>query len=427
LAICALLVAGGSGFLVRAHQEDGGRLDGRFQLAVANRGTSHVASFNVDSVSSLVNALKSASGGDVISLAPGTYSGLALKNLTFNGGVTLTSADPAQQAVITDFTLTNVKGVTFSNLDLSTLDHPDFVAKGIGYWAFNIKGCDEIHFDNVKIHGSLDGDASNDVEGLSILNSTNVSVANTEFQQLERAMAIGQTQNVNVTGNHAHDLRSDGFDFAEVANVKIVGNLLHDFTPNGSDHPDAIQFWTSGTKTPSHDILISQNVILRGDGAYTQGIFLRDQLTTLPYERVTISDNLVVGTGYNGIRISGAKDLILARNELITFEGDNKTTLLVQRGEGISTTGNRGTAMAYDTSSGIIQTDNVTTMPVGDKGAAILNDWYNAHPDVTHVTQPPAVLPVPVVDFPSGTPPYVLPTMFPMTGYFGSGWQFSID
>jgi hypothetical protein len=355
-----------------------------------------LTSISVDSTAGLVSALKGAQAGDTILLAPGVYSDLSSKNLEikFDTPVTITSADPSHLAVITDFRLSGVQGLTFSNLEFATLDHSDTVAKK-SPWAFNFDKSSDIHFDHVKIHGSLDGDVSNDARGLAILNSENVSITNSEFQQLDRALAIGQTQNITVTGNNSHDLRSDGFDFAEVSNVQLTGNTFRDFTPAAGDHPDAIQFWTSGTKTASHDILISGNVILKGDGAYTQGIFLRDQIGTLPYERVIISNNLIVGTGYNGIRIQGATDLTLTGNELVTFAGDNKTWILIQGADRVFAAENKATAISFDKSTNVSQDGNVVTTAVDDHGVAAVEHWLDAHP--TSATWLDTRLPVAVV------------------------------
>ncbi|WP_293904492.1 right-handed parallel beta-helix repeat-containing protein, partial [Phenylobacterium sp.] len=280
----------------------------------------------MSSTASLTSALKAAVAGDTIKLAGGTYNGLNVGNLSYGTGITITSADASKPAIITDFSLANMHGVTFSNVQMATVDHPDVIAADTGYFAFKVsKGSSDISFDHVNFHGSVDGNAANDVMGLQIRDSSNISVTNSEFHDLARAMAVGQTDNIKIAGNNVHDLRSDGFDFAEVGHISITGNTFRNFTPTAGDHPDAIQFWTSGTTTASHDINISGNVIARGTGEYTQGIFLRDQVGTLHYEKVTISDNLIVGTGYSGIRVQGANGITISKNELVSFDGDNKT------------------------------------------------------------------------------------------------------
>jgi pectate lyase len=344
------------------------------------RGT-EMAVLVVASTSELQSALKAAQGGDTIELAPGTYTGLRFNgiNLKFDQLVTLTSADPTKPAVINDFAITGATNLRFANLTLATLDQPDKVAAGP--WAFSVTRSDSIFFDHVKVHGTLDGDASNDVRGLSIRESSNVSVTNSEFQQLDRALAIGQSQNVIVAFNTAHHLRSDGFNFAEVKNVSVKSNTLHTFNPVKDDHPDAIQFWTSGTKTPSTDIEVTGNIILKGGGGGTQGIFFRDQIGTLPFERVNIADNLIIGTGYNGIRVMGATDIKILRNELISFEGETKTFLLVQKADGVTAVDNKAVSISFDTSTNVSQSGSKTNSPVSDAGALALRKWVEAHPD----------------------------------------------
>lgn len=357
------------------------RILGGDPVRMASAGRPTVSDVHVDSTGTLVAALKAAQPGDVIKLAPGVYDDFGGKfSPRFDSPVTITSADPANPAVFTDFTLARAQGLIFKQVNFATLDHTDKIAEGVRYWAFKIVKSENIHFDQVHVHGSLDKNPGNDVMGIQVRDSANVSITNSTFEQLERAAAIGQTQGVNVSGNFVRDLRSDGFDFAEVINVRVVGNFLTNFVPVTGDHPDAIQFWTSGTKTASKDILISSNVIVRGEGEYVQGIFLRDQTGSMPYERVNIENNLIVGTGYNGIRIQGVKDLKLTSNELVSFAGENNTFLLIQGGDGVVATGNRAISISFDKSTGVLNDGNVITKAVDDAGAAAIRNWLEGNP-----------------------------------------------
>ncbi len=335
-----------------------------------------MATILVNSTSSLVSALNAAKSGDVIKLASGTYSGFTYGNKSFGEGVTITSLDPTKPAVITDFTLSNVQGVTFTQLELATIDRSKEVAEGLKHFAFKIqKNSSDITFDKVNVHGSLDGNPGNDVYGIQIRDSKNITVRDSEFHELQRALAIGQSQNVVVDGNTVYNIRSDGFNFAEVVNIEVTNNTFRDFNPAKGDHPDAIQFWTSSTKTPTTDVLISGNIILRGDGEYTQGIFMRDEVGTLPYQRVTISDNLIVGTGYNGIRIQGAEDLTLARNELISFAGDNQTLILIQGADRVVATDNQAISISFGNSTNVVESGNATNKFVKDFGLEAIQRW----------------------------------------------------
>ena len=342
------------------------------------KGGGDVNTVFVDSSAGLAQALKSASGGDVIKLAPGVYDGFSLKGVSFDSSVTIVSADESNRAVLSDFRITDVSGLTFQSLDFVTQNSVD--TKGGAHWAFSVVRGANIHFDRIHVHGSLDGDPSNDVQGINIRFGNNISVTNSEFQQLERGLSIGSADNVRVQGNNVHDLRSDGFNFAEVSYVEVRGNVFANFRPGEKDHPDAIQFWTAGTKEVSHDIVVAGNAVFRGDGGYTQGIFFRDQTKEMPFERVTISDNLLLNTGYNAIRVNGVKDLTLTNNTLVTGTGENKTWLRVSNGDGVVATGNRGSLIDFDADvTNLTASANTITREVSDLGAALRN-WMDANP-----------------------------------------------
>lgn len=345
-----------------------------------------------------MSALKLAGGGDTILLAPGVYSGLAIRNLSFATDVTITSADPDRLAVITDMQMHTVRNLTFTNLEF---------AANTGGFAYEIRNSDSIHLDRLFVHGSLDGNPQNDVSGIGFAASTNISITGSTFEQLNRGMAISDSSNIVMRGNVMHDLRSDGVDFAQVSNVQILNNTFRTFKPTPEDHPDAIQFWTSGTKVASHDILISGNVIMRGEGQATQGIFLRDEIGTLPYERVTIANNIIVGTGYNGIRVIGAKDLEITGNQLYSNPGDvNRTFMLVQNADGVRATDNTAVSITFEKVTGLTQASNVFNSAVGDEGVSMLRDWTLNHPETAASVRsflppapPPGLAPDPMSAF----------------------------
>ena len=366
------------------------------------QGIFRVAQIKVDSVTALTSALKSAQSGDTILLAPGAYSGAVVSGLSFASGITITSADPAHQAVLTNFKVVGSTGLTFTNLE--------FFAQAPATFAFQVNNSSNIHFDHISMHGSLDGNASNDASGLQIMGSSKITVTNSEFQQLARAIGVSTTNDVTIGNNYVHDIRSDGFDFAQVSFVKVIDNVLKNFAPGTTDHPDAIQFWTQGTTAASHDILISGNLILRGDGNTVQGIFMGDEVGTMPLERVTIANNLIVGTGYNAIRLNGAKDLTLTNNELITYQGDYKTFLLIQKADGVVATGNKAIAIAFDNSTNVVQSGNISTASVADHGQAALDAWFALHPEDKAVLSGVAPTPPPSTETSTEAPEPLPPT-----------------
>src|SRR6185437_8891671 len=261
----------------------------------ANTWGGRMATFNVSTAAQLSAALASAHAGDTILLASGTYSGLVLKNVHFSSAVTITSADLAHPATITDLIVNSCSGLTFSNLEVdessSTVTNP-----------FQILSSSNIQLSHLWIHGSLDNNPSDDPAGLFIRNSDHITVSGCEFEQLWHGAGFLDSNYLQFTRNSFHDIRSDGIRGGGSSFVTISDNSFTDFFPNfaAGDHPDAIQFWTTNTTASAHDITITDNVISRGTGAAVQGIFLRDQVGNLPYENVSITGNMLVGTAFNG-------------------------------------------------------------------------------------------------------------------------------
>ena len=334
-----------------------------------------MSNITVGSTAALSSALQSAQSGDTILLQAGTYTGLdyVFYNRSFAQGVTIASADPSHPATLTHFGVAGSNGLTFENVEL--------VTQSKGYFDFQVYKSSNIHFDHVSVHGSMDGNPQDDIEGISFQGSTNVSVTNSEFQQLERAMTFGSSNNVTVANNNVHNIEITGVSFGQVGNVTVSGNSFSNFDPVvGVDHPDAIQFLTSGTTASSHDISITNNVIFRGTGGATQGIFLRDQVGTLPYLNVNIADNLIDGTGYGGIAVGSAHGVTVTGNVLISLNGvSDMTPLQVFDSANVTLTNNQAANYGTDGDTGLAQSGDILNTAVADGGVAALNTWLATH------------------------------------------------
>jgi hypothetical protein len=333
-----------------------------------------MSNVTVSTTAGLEAALKSAHSGDTILLQAGTYSGVSIANLTFASGVTVTSADVNHQAVITDMNVQNVNGLTLSQIE--------FNETGTGY---NISKSENITFNHDYVHGALGGNVQSAPNGLSFLDSSNVTVENSEFTQLKTAIGIGantltQVDNINVLNNNIHDLSRAGVVLAGASEVNVSGNLISGITAADGTHPDAIQFFTTGTTQASQDINVSNNVILKGDGVATQGIFFRDQVGDLHFQNVTIDNNLVVGTGYDGISVNGVNGASISGNELISNPGaTNNTWMLVTNGSNVTSTDNSAQSISFTGVTNVKETGDILNAPVTDGGLAAVEGWASTH------------------------------------------------
>ena len=240
----------------------------------------------VSTTSALVAAIKASQPGDTVLLTGGNYSFMSISGVNFGTDVTIASQDPANPAKITGFSINYSSGLAFQ--DIEFISSP---ANGAN--PLSVFGSQDIHFDRVYVHGSLDGNPGNDSGGILVRSSSNVSITNSEFEQLYWGVNHVSADNLTISGNTFHDLRMDGVRGVGSSFVTIDSNSFTDFYPLAGDHADAIQFWTAGSTVAATDIVISNNIIARGGGAYVQGVFMRDELNTLHYDRVTITGNLI--------------------------------------------------------------------------------------------------------------------------------------
>jgi len=287
-------------------------------------GPGETFSFMITTVSTtaaLNSALASARPGDVIQLATGTYSGVAITARNFASDVTITSVDPSAPAVIRGgMVVTSSSGLTFTGLEF------DSTGATSGQ-PFVVSDSRDIHFANVSVHGSMDGNPKNDGGGLFFRRSTDVSVDASEFQQLSQGVQHMNSNVLSVTNSSFHDLRVDGIMGGGSSNVTLGANSFRDFYPAAGDHPDAIQFFTSATTTAARDITIINNQIVRGVGSKIQGIFIRDEMGDQVYDRLTISGNLVSGTSYHGVTLLHATNSVISKNVVQGFT-DMKSWIL---------------------------------------------------------------------------------------------------
>jgi hypothetical protein len=335
--------------------------------------------------SNFAKVLGAAHPGDNIALAPGAYPNLIVKGVSFAHPVTITSSNPKTPAVISEMTILGAEGLLFRNVEI--------VAPSKG-WAVIAMKSSRIGFDHVFVHGSLDDDASNDGGGLSFLNTSDVTVTYSEFAQLRQGVSdgasrlvvdgqitVGTPTKALIQGNYIHDVMKSGMVFAGVSDVTITGNTIRNIRIVPPQHPDAIQFFTTGTLVAAHDIVVSDNLIDRGKGEATQGIFFRDQVGTIHYEHVKVSDNLVVGTGYGGIYMEGVNDAEITGNELTSEPGrTNLTFFLIQHADKVRAINNRAVAISFDKVTGLTEAGDKVTQPTDDHGAAVLVAWRLRHP-----------------------------------------------
>lgn len=298
-----------------------------------------MANLTVSNLTQLYSALASCKGGETILLSGGDYGDMTLNlqtkfNFKFPSDVTIKSADAGNPAT---FSSVNINGAQHLAFDGINFDYEFKPGDTNQTRSFQFGGCTDLTIRNSTFDGDLASGVSATDDGLgftiglSVRTSTNVLIENCESSQFYRGMVFGDSKNVTVRGNDLHDLRMDGMNFSNMQDVLIEKNYIHDF--NGSsistDHRDMIQFWTTGTKTPSTDITIRDNVLDIGEGTWTQSIFMRNEEVDngragkeMFYKNVLIENNTITNAHTNGIALGETAGLTIRNNSVLHADGD---------------------------------------------------------------------------------------------------------
>jgi len=293
--------------------------------------------YTVQDSAGLYEALAKAQGGDDIRLASGDYGDLVLNSrsgfsVTFDAEVTITSLDVNNPASFSGMRLDDVSNLTFDNVVFDyTFDSSDYL------WSkpFEIKDSDSITISNSLFEGDVASglgtvdDGYGYAMGLSVTGANNLVLDGNEFTTWHRGLVVRDSTDVSITDNDVHSIRSDGMDFVDIQGITIEGNYIHDFktSPDSSDHADMIQFWTTGTDTPSTDIVISNNILDIGDGDWTQSIFMRNGVVDtgqageeMFYQNILIEQNTILNGHTHGITVGETDGLTIRNNTVLSID-----------------------------------------------------------------------------------------------------------
>jgi parallel beta-helix repeat protein len=319
----------------------------------------------------LWSALTTAHNGDTILLAPGSYAPITLQNFNFSGTVTVQSADSSNLAVLNGLKVINSSGLTFNNFDMPIAD-----ANGTGAY---VLGSQNITLSGLQVHGTTPGLYAG--LGAMVRDSSGVTITASDFTQIGSGIAYLNSDDVTLTNNNIHNIQTDGM-VGSSTHMLIQGNTFSTFHPAVGDHPDAIQFFGAADGTPSSDIVISDNVIVRGAGDVYQGIF------TEATNNITITGNAMTGTMYNGISVYGA-DNALIQDNFVQGYTDMGTRIIVRgQSSNVTVVHNVTQDLFNYQDNGLpnpnyVASDNTSIPPATLGDVSAMNAWLALHTDTT--------------------------------------------
>ena len=192
---------------------------------------------------------------------------MPLYNTDFDSEVTITSADPDQQATFSSVSLVNVANITFDNIFVDFEPDEDTLE-----WspAVRIVDSEGVSIQNSIIEGgnSVAG-VSEDSErgeqgaqgilgwptglGISVSGSTGTNIENNDISQFHRGIVLSKVDGINVTGTEIHHVRASTLAGGDIQNAVIEDNYFHSSHPwkygGSGDHGDYIFFWTGVDQT----------------------------------------------------------------------------------------------------------------------------------------------------------------------------------
>lgn len=361
----------------------------------------------VSSAEELRRALDSAPDGSTIALASGHYPTIGIGNIKKAGTVTVTSADPDHPASIGRLLIRNSAGLTFRNIELAAdssavvvsqgqprkaaqddQDGPDedeapVARKGqsaANRFPFMILQSERIIFDRMNVHGPVDNlDAAYRIPALMVRASRKVTISNSRFSALQHGIAMLELDGMAVLNNEFHNIRTDGVRGGEVSNLEIAGNVFTDFHPAPKDHPDAMQLWSTPKNGMMTNIHIHDNLVVRGTGYPTQGVFLRDVKNGRPFQNVVIEGNLVMGGLYNGIAINGVQGGRITDNIVLNYPDRKHSWIRAQNCGDIEMRGNRASRYIFAPAVGTESGNKMDAASPRDEAKRV-NQWLDAKP-----------------------------------------------
>lgn len=277
-------------------------------------------------------ALAAAVGGEVIALAGGDYGSISLRGRAFGETVTIVSADADDRATVTGaISLSDVSNLSFSGIDVIGAEPLRPYATRVA-----VTGSEALSFQDMKIAGALptEGLDPNDPDatskslmlgvaherGMRVDASSDVTIDGVEFTTVLRGLILTGSNDVRVVNSEFQGIRSDGINLAGTQDVLIENNYFHDFypwygpSPAVGDHPDFIQYMSqSGSEAGVHGVTIRGNVMLQGEGGYTQSIFGHNGgggPDGEPFTNFEVSGNFIQNSQVHGITlgdVSGAR------------------------------------------------------------------------------------------------------------------------
>ena len=290
-----------------------------------------MTSITVSTKSELYDALRKASGGETILIAPGDYSDIRLThssslNLQYSSPVTVSAQDPSNPPRITRLTIEGAGNISFTDL----LFDYDETQRAEWEQPFRVSGTD-LSFVRCEFDGSVQTGTGTAADGYGtgvglVIKGSNILIDNSIFFNWYKALSASGVD-IEITNNEFHSIRSDGVNVSNSSGVTLDGNFFHDFrtAPGSGDHADMLQMWILDAQKAIDNVRITNNIFDIGEGNLTQSIFLGNEAAKkgidVYYSNVLIQNNTVMNSHAHGITVGYSDGVIIRDNTVVQKVG----------------------------------------------------------------------------------------------------------
>jgi hypothetical protein len=289
----------------------------------------------------LASAIKGATGGETIQLAPGTYGALALTGGTYNqllvgtvkiakgiptlsAPVTITSQDVTHPAVVPTIAVRSTDHWHFKGLAVRPVRTGAYPSPAVA-----LTGGDNSIEDSTITYGdATDWTAADWVaktgNGISI-NGAGSVVKNNYLKNVYMGIEVGKNATGALVKNNTVDgVGGDGMRVL-ADNAIVDSNFFKNFKKINDNHDDCSQSWGMATTTVNQDasvrgVTFQNNICLNNenpsDPLYDTGLQGFDDFDG-GTEGWTVQNNVFAGTAYHGLSYYGAVNMSIRNNTIL--------------------------------------------------------------------------------------------------------------
>ena len=279
---------------------------------------------NLAELDAAYDTLSVQAGGGTILLEPGQYGGFSKYAYGTTDGdqpVVIKSADANDPAQFTGISLREMTNIRFENIHIE--GEPN------NYNDIWIQQSSKIQFvDSTFIHDptGVHKDAANADALARFRDSEDILFDNNYIDGYFHGVEVTDVKTLEITNNEFTNVQGDGFRGGGLQDTTISGNYMHDFygVDQKITHSDLIQVWGSNSYMLTKNLVISDNILMSGDGAASQSIFIRNEEfgkagdpTSVHFENIEITNNLIYNGHQHGIRVTDTDGVKIDGNTLL--------------------------------------------------------------------------------------------------------------